>query len=325
MKAQSMKKASANLSAAKPVNAKAALVSLRTQMHLMLAQKEPLADTLLCAILSGGHVLFEDVPGVGKTTLIKGVTKLLGVEMARVQCTSDLLPSDIIGVEVFSSDKEGFVFHKGPVFSHVLFVDELNRCSPRTQSALLEAMAEGVVTLNRTTYALPSPFLVFATQNPSDFVGTYPLPESQLDRFAARLHLNYPGLAQERRIFEKSSADPVALMRPEVIGVDALIALQKAAEKTHLSDRVVDYMTRIIDRTRNHPGIRLGVSTRGGVVWVRMARAHALLNGRDFVTPDDLHALAIPCLLHRIVARGGQDALPALQEILASTPVENVL
>ncbi len=304
---------------------KATLAMLRTELHRLLHQKEEIADTLLCALLCSGHLLFEDVPGVGKTTLIKAVAKLLGLEMARVQCTSDLLPSDILGVEVFSTEKEQFAFHKGPIFSNIVFVDELNRCSPRTQSALLEAMAEGIVTLNRTTYTLPNPFVVFATQNPSDFVGTYPLPESQLDRFAAKIHLNYPSSNREKEIFMRSAADPISDVPQLNLGPELLSEMQSSTEQVHVEARVVDYVKRFIDATRNHPAIRLGVSTRGGVIWVRMAKAHAAINGRDYVTPDDLHALAIPCLLHRLVSRNGADALPVLQEILSSIPIENVL
>jgi len=317
MKAQARSKSAA-------VDSRSALVELRRNLHVILNQKEDVADTLLCALLCSGHVLFEDVPGVGKTTLIKTLAKLLGLDMSRIQCTADLLPSDILGIEVFSSEKDTFTFHQGPIFSHIVFVDELNRCSPRTQSALLEAMAEGIVTLNRTTHALPSPFVVFATQNPSDFVGTYPLPESQLDRFSAKIHLNYPSESRERSIFSQSSPDPIAGVPELNFGPETLSDLQKSIEGIHVSDRVVDYAKRVVDSTRNHPGIRLGVSTRGGVIWIRMAKAHALLEGRDFVTPDDLHALAIPCLLHRLVSRTGNDALPALQEILTSTPVDHV-
>lgn len=323
MKARTKRKAGAELMVR--TGPKATLQTLRAELHRILHQKEELADTLLCALLCSGHILFEDVPGVGKTTLIKAVAKLLGLEMARVQCTSDLLPSDILGVEVFSSEKEQFAFHKGPIFSNIVFVDELNRCSPRTQSALLEAMAEGIVTLNRTTHPLPNPFVVFATQNPSDFVGTYPLPESQLDRFAAKIHLNYPSASREKEILMHSVTDPLSDVPQLNLGPELLAQMQAATEKVHVEERVVDYVKRFIDATRNHPAIRLGVSTRGGVIWVRMAKAHASINGRDYVTPDDLHALAVPCLLHRLVSRNGADPLPALQEILSSIPIENVL
>ncbi len=300
------------------------LKQLRKSLGDVLAGKEEVASHMLCALLCSGHVLFEDVPGVGKTTLIKTLSRLLGMEMARIQCTSDLLPSDILGVEVFNHENQGFVFHRGPIFSQLVFVDELNRCSPRTQSALLEAMGEGVVTLNRNSYALPKPFIVFATQNPSEFVGTYPLPESQLDRFSAKIHLDYPSAERERSIFQKSSADPLSDVAAIPGTRVALGELQGLVEATHVSDRVADYAKRVVDATRNHPALRLGVSTRGGVSWVRMAKAHALLEGRDFVTPDDLFALSRVCLLHRLVSRSGADALPALQEVLSSTPIENV-
>jgi len=188
---------------------RAALHQFRSEVLHFLAGKEALVDAILSAILSSGHILLEDVPGVGKTTLIKAVAKLMGCEMKRVQCTSDLLPSDIIGVEVYNTQEHEFVFHKGPIFTNIILADELNRASPRTQSALLEAMGEGFVTVERKTYPLPKPFIVFASQNPSHHIGTYPLPESQLDRFSVKLSLNYPSQNKEIEIFAVSSLDPL--------------------------------------------------------------------------------------------------------------------
>jgi MoxR-like ATPase len=299
------------------------LDTLRRALQAFLVGKEALGDLILCGVLASGHILFEDIPGIGKTTLIKALAKLLGLEMSRIQCTSDLLPSDILGVEVYSASREAFVFHPGPVFSNFLLVDELNRTSPRSQSALLEAMAEGVVTINRKVYPLPQPFLVFATQNPSDHVGTYALPESQLDRFAARVRLWYPVDAQERQIFTQSARDPLEALSAGHLGPDTLCRWQAAAEGVHVSDRVIDYVKKVVDRTRSHEALKLGVSTRGGVIWLRMARARALLCGRDYIIPDDLLALAGPCLGHRVIPRSaGADMTLVLDGILKSIDIE---
>jgi len=299
------------------------LEQLRDGLRQFLVGKEELADIILCGVLASGHLLFEDIPGIGKTTLIKALAKLLGLQISRVQCTSDLLPSDILGVEVFSARQEEFVFHPGPIFSNFLLVDELNRTSPRTQSALLEAMAEGVITINRKQYPLPQPFMVFATQNPSDYLGTYALPESQLDRFTAKVRLWYPVDAQERKIFGAASLNPLDALPSAELGGHAVIEMQKAAEKIQVSERVVDYVKQVIDRTRNHEALKQGISTRGGVIWLRMARARALLYGRDYLIPDDLLALAGPCLSHRLLSRSsGSDNALILDSILKSIDVE---
>jgi MoxR-like ATPase len=300
-----------------------ALDQLRQKLKPFLVGKEATSDVILCGLLASGHILFEDIPGIGKTTLIKALAKLVGMEMSRIQCTSDLLPSDLLGVEVFSATKEQFIFHPGPLFSNFVLVDELNRTSPRTQSALLEAMAEDVVSINRKQYPLPQPFLVFATQNPSDHLGTYSLPESQLDRFAAKIRLWYPVDAQERSIFTASALDPIAALTSGGLGPQRMIQLQRASDEIFVSDRIVDFAKRVIDRTRNHEALKLGISTRGGVIWLRMARARALIYGRDYVIPDDLLALAGPCLSHRVVPRAtGTDVALALETIIKSVDIE---
>jgi MoxR-like ATPase len=309
--------------AAPPASAetRAALAAFRRELTAFLRGKDGLCDVILSAVLSSGHLLFEDVPGVGKTTLVKALSRWLGLSMSRIQCTSDLLPADILGVEVYSQATDAFVFHQGPIFSQIVLVDELNRASPRTQSALLEAMAEGVVSLNRKAYPLPQPFLVCATQNPSDYVGTYRLPESQLDRFAAKVHLDYPSDEREREILSQGAGDVLSRLGGALLDAQRLNELSKAAESVHVASRVVDFAKNVIDSTRRHEALRLGISTRGAVIWMRMARARALVQERAYVTPDDLIFLAVPCLAHRLVPRHGDDARPALEEILSRTEV----
>ncbi len=296
--------------------------ALREALGLVLRGKEAVAETVLCALLSSGHVLFEDVPGVGKTTLIKFVSRWLGVEFSRIQCTSDLLPSDILGVEVYNQTNESFVYHKGPLFSPIVFVDELNRASPRTQSALLEAMAEGFVTVNRRAYELPKPFLVFATQNPSESIGTYPLPESQLDRFSARVKLQYPIDSVERDILRVATLNPMATTPTQILSLAELMSVQQQVDAIHVGDRVVDVAKQILDASRSQEGLKLGISTRGGVLWLRMARARAYLMRRDHVIPDDLLALAPSCLAHRLLSRAGRDASPVLDSLLSSVRID---
>ena len=298
------------------------LTKFRNELISFVKDKEALVDAMLCAILSSGHVLIEDVPGVGKTTVIKAISKLLGLEMRRIQCTSDLLPSDIIGVEVFSSSTQSFEFHKGPIFSNIVLADELNRASPRTQSALLEAMGEGFVTVDRHTYELPRPFILFAAQNPSDHIGTYPLPESQLDRFSVKLRLDYPSEQKEREIFRISALDPVGPLKATGLTQASLEQLQGLVETIFISDRVADYTKRFINSTRQHDAIKRGVSTRGGVIWLRVARARAMLNSRDYVTPDDLLAVGTYCLSHRVITHTGNDAQHVIQHLLNTIDIE---
>jgi MoxR-like ATPase len=295
----------------------------RMRMHLeaLVGHKDEVIDAALGALLCGGHVLLEDVPGVGKTTFIKAVAKLLGQEMIRIQFTSDLLPSDIIGVEVYNPSINEFVFHKGPVFTRILLADELNRASPRTQSALLEAMGEGYVTEGRKTHELPKPFIVFASQNPHDSIGTYDLPESQLDRFAAKIHLGYPTTKREVEILQAASMDPLESLPSGVLCIEDLLKLQKETEAVHVSERIIAYAKKVIDSSRSHADIKIGVSTRGGVIWLRMAKAKALLSSRDFVIPDDLREIAVSCLAHRIVVRGGIEAENCIRVLLSQIEV----
>jgi MoxR-like ATPase len=260
-------------------------------------------------LLSRGHLLIEDIPGVGKTTLARALAGALGGTFRRIQFTSDLLPSDIVGVSIYDQSGKVFELKKGPIFANVVLADEINRTTPRTQSALLEAMSEGQVSIDDTTHTLDSPFMVIATQNPAEHYGTYPLPESQMDRFLLRVSLGYPAKSVERELLrERSGADPVLKLSP-VVDLAAVRNLQDGVETIRVDDALLDYAMSIIEETRRHPGISVGVSTRGVLAWYRAAQAAALAGGRDFVVPDDLKLLAVPCLAHRLVLAQAHDSL----------------
>ncbi len=277
--------------------------------------------TLTC-LLAKGHLLLEDVPGVGKTTLALALARSLGVDFRRIQFTSDLLPADVVGVSIWSQTNDQFDFKPGPIFANIVLADEINRTTPRSQSALLEAMSEGRVSVDNVTHQLPDPFLVIATQNPLEHHGTYPLPESQLDRFLMRLSVGYPERDIEREILlNRRGADPVHTLA-EVLDRDAVVALQKAAEEVRIDDGIVDYILNVIDETRRDPRVRIGVSTRGALAMTRACRALAVVEGRDFVVPDDARALVVPVLAHRLSLTGTADAdmqrSEAIMEELAS-------
>ncbi len=258
----------------------------------------------VAALLAGGHVLFEDVPGVGKTTLARALATALGLDFRRIQFTSDLLPSDVLGVSVYNPRLQEFETRPGPVFTQVLLADEINRAPPRTQSGLLEAMQEGRVTLDDRTRELPRPFLVLATQNPLEQHGTYPLPESQLDRFLMRLTIGYPEAAREREILLGSSAqDPVAELDP-VMGPGEVLDLQARVDGVRADPALVDYLMEIVAATRADGRLRAGVSTRGAVALFRAARGYALVDGREYLVPDDVRRLVVPCLAHRVLPAG---------------------
>jgi MoxR-like ATPase len=295
---------------------------LRKQMELLVPEKPLVSSVSLCAILAQAHVLLEDVPGIGKTTFIKSIAKMLGLDFKRVQFTNDVLPSDVIGVEVYNQEKHKFEFHRGPIFTHIVLADELNRASPRTQSALLEAMGEGSVTTEGKSQMLPRPFIVFATQNPNESIGTYPLPESQLDRFAAKIRLDYPSKAKEIEILRVATLDPLSTVPEKLLAMEDLFKTQAALNGVFVADRVLSVAKRVIDASRHAESIKLGISTRGGVSWIRMAKARALLEGRDYVIPDDLIHLAISCLAHRIIPRAGLDNSEAIKNILAQVEVD---
>ena len=295
------------------------LTPLREALTQFLHGKDKITESILCALLAEGHLLFEDIPGVGKTTLIKALSQWLGLSMARVQCTSDLLPSDILGVEVYQNSQETFVFQRGPVFSNLVFVDELNRASPRTQSALLEAMAEGVVTVQKKSYPLPKPFLLFAAQNPSTALGTYSLPESQWDRFSVCLSLGYPSEEKELSILENSAKDHMGNEQQRLISPEALIELQKKTDAVTCNRRVSGFARRVLENSRRE--FPPGFSTRAGVLWMRLAKARAVLSGRDYVIPDDLIEMAGPCLSHRVTLKNSEGAA-RVAELLQKTAVD---
>jgi len=292
----------------------------------VLRGKDEVIEHVLVALVAGGHVLLEDLPGVGKSTLARAMAMAVGAEPSRIQFTSDLLPADIIGVSVWRPRAEAFEFRPGPIFAHVVLADEVNRAPPRTQSALLEAMGEGQVSVEGRPRPLPRPFMVIATQNPSEHHGTYPLPESQRDRFALRITLGYAAAEVEAGLLEAGSeatrvdASPVATLA-------AVEAAQRAAAALHLHPDLAAYAQRVVQATREHAELSQGVSTRGALAWVATARAHAWLHRRDHVSIDDLQRLAVPALAHRLVLRtpGGEldDAIRAdhVREILARVPV----
>jgi MoxR-like ATPase len=281
------------------------------------------------SLLARGHLLIEDIPGVGKTTLARALAASLGGTFRRIQFTSDLLPSDIVGVSVYDQHGKVFELKHGPIFANVVLADEINRTTPRTQSALLEAMSEGQVSIDDTTHTLPAPFMVLATQNPAEHYGTYPLPESQMDRFLLRISLGYPAKSVERDLLrERAGGDPVLKLAP-VVDLTAVRTLQDAVETIRVDDALIDYAMTIVEETRRHPAIVVGVSTRGALAWYRASQAAALAAGRDFVIPDDIKGLAVPCLAHRLalaqtyesLGRARGDAERIIGEICGRVPV----
>jgi MoxR-like ATPase len=283
----------------------------------------------LAAVLAGGHVLLEDVPGVGKTTLARAMAKTLGVRFQRIQFTADLLPGDVVGTTIFRAESATVSFRPGPLFANVVLADEINRASPKTQSALLEAMAERQVSVDDTTHPLPQPFIVLATQNPLEHHGAYPLPESQLDRFLVRLSLGYPPLDDERDILvnNRSGHDVLAAL-PALLDESGLLTLQSQVQAVSLAPLAADYLLAIATATRTHGDVELAVSTRGVIGWAQLARALASMAGRNFVTPDDIKASAKPVIVHRLGLRGVVDpshmrrrAEAVVDELLRSTPV----
>jgi MoxR-like ATPase len=267
--------------------------------HIILDKEQQITLALTC-LLARGHVLIEDIPGIGKTTLAKTLAILLGLDLQRIQCTSDLLPGDILGVSVFDRKSGAFRFQPGPIFAQMVLVDEINRASPKTQSGLLEAMAEGQVSLDRQSHPLPVPFLVIATQNPLEQSGTSPLPESQLDRFMIRMHLGYPSRQAERNLLlGRDRQDLLANLEP-VLDPDKIQDLQAQAQKVHTADPVIDYIQNILDFTRRDPRFQSGLSPRAGLDLVRCAKAWAMLQNRDFVLPEDVQAVLPWVTGHRL-------------------------
>ena len=293
-----------------------ALKAAQQQVNSLVLGKSQEVRLAFVALLSGGHILIEDLPGLGKTTLAHALAATLGLGFQRVQFTSDLLPADVLGVSVYDAQSRQFQFHPGPVFTHVLLADEINRAPPRTQSALLEAMAEHQVTLDGMTRALPDPFFVIATQNPVDLAGTYPLPDSQLDRFLLRLTLGYPNAESERALLAGADRrELIAQVSPLLSSADVL-QLRAAVNEVHASDALVDYVQALLARSRQQPGVRVGLSPRAGIALLRAARAYALLLGRKHVLPEDVQALFAAVAAHRLVAEAEASSSQALAKAI---------
>jgi MoxR-like ATPase len=299
------------------------LETAQTQVNGLVLGKAREVRLAFVALLSDGHVLIEDLPGLGKTTLAHALAASLGLGFQRVQFTSDLLPSDVLGVSIFDAQARNFQFHPGPIFAQVLLADEINRAPPRTQSALLEAMAEHQVTVDGTTHALPDPFFVIATQNPVDLAGTYPLPDSQLDRFLLRLHLGYPSDDAERALLAGTDRRDLIAQSSAVLDADSVRALRRAVTEVHASEALIEYVQNLMARSRHHPGVRVGLSPRAGLALLRAARAHALLCGRGHVLPEDVQELFVAVAAHRLVvdAESG-DAAALAKSILQAVAVD---
>jgi MoxR-like ATPase len=269
---------------------------------------------LIASLFARGHVLIEDVPGVGKTTLARALARCLGGTFRRIQFTSDLLPSDILGVSIFNQQTNAFEFKPGPIFANFVLADEINRTTPRTQSSLLEVLNEGHVSVDNQTHPLDDPFMVIATQNPLEHFGTYPLPESQMDRFLLRVRMDYPSLPDERRVIaERGGYDPVEMIKPE-LEMAQICLVQKKVDKVRVDPALLDYVMSLVRETRRSPFFALGISTRGGIAWYRAAQAYALVNGRDYCVPDDFKRLALPCLAHRVVMASPQESISRTRE-----------
>jgi MoxR-like ATPase len=300
-----------------------ALTRARAAVNEVIVDKADVVDLAFSALLANGHLLIEDLPGVGKTTLAHALSLALGGSWQRIQFTNDMLPADIVGVSVFRREEEVFEFRAGPIFANVVLADEINRATPRTQSALLEAMAEGQITIDGQTHTLPRPFFVIATQNPLDLVGTYPLPDSQLDRFLLRTSIGYPSPAQERRLLlESDRRDLLAAMRP-VLDPGQVQTLIAEAAALHVSEPLLDYIQALVAATRNHSGIRAGLSPRAALALIQSARAHAYVNQHSFCTPESVKAVFPALATHRLqpIPESGLSSEEVVAEILETTTV----
>jgi MoxR-like ATPase len=307
-------------------SAKDKILALREAIGTTIKGKQETIDLAIVALLAEGHLLIEDVPGVGKTTLGHALARSIDCNFHRIQFTSDLLPSDVLGVSVYSPKLNEFEFKPGPIFANIVLADEINRTTPKTQSALLEAMNEGQVTIENVTYPLPRPFMVLATQNPIEHHGTYPLPESQLDRFLMRIAVGYPDASAEKEILKRFSGSNYQNLGEAVLTPSEVLFLQDESRKVHVDESIVDYMIAVVNRTRSHPEIELGISPRGTAALFRAAQAVAMLDGRSFVIPDDIKKLIHPVCEHRLsMVRSGSrmqsNARSVLQEIVDQTPV----
>ncbi len=305
------------------------LANLQQAIRSVVRGKDDVIRLALVTLLARGHLLIEDVPGVGKTTLAHVLARSFNCAFQRIQFTSDMLPSDVIGVTVFSQQTQQFEFRPGPIFANVVLADEINRTTPKTQSALLEAMNEFQVTVENSTHPLPRPFMVIATQNPIEHHGTYPLPESQLDRFLMRLRVGYPDPASEKAILRRAvESDGLDQVRP-VMAAEDVLEMQRSVRRVKVDDALVDYALALVEKTRRHSDLSLGVSPRGSMSFYRAAQALAMLEGRTYTIPDDFKRLVLPVLAHRCVVsarytstlKKSEQAEAILNEIVESTPV----
>lgn len=307
----------------------AKIAELQAAIERVIKGKSETVKFALIALLAKGHLLIEDVPGIGKTTLANALARALELSFQRIQFTSDLLPSDVIGLSIFNQKSGDFEWKAGPIFSNIVLADEINRATPKTQSALLEAMAEEQVTVEGVSRRLPLPFIVVATQNPSEHHGTYPLPESQLDRFMLRLHIGYPSLADERQILrDRENNDPLSAVEPVMSQAD-ILELQNLAGEVRVDEVLLDYLLQIVDQSRKSESLELGISPRGTLALFRSAQALALIEGRNYCIADDIKRLVLPCFAHRVIvnSRGGairnrtRQAEQVLREILQKVAV----
>lgn len=305
------------------MNAQAKLKSLLDQLNTVIVGKTAQVQDGVACLLAGGHLLIEDAPGVGKTTLAHALSRSFGLQFSRVQFTADLMPSDLSGVSIYDRNQNAFVFHPGPIFAQVLLADEINRASPKAQSALLEAMEEKQVSIEGETRPLPVPFFVIATQNPQEQLGTHPLPESQLDRFLMRISLGYPDRVSERALLSGSDRREMVDRLPGLLSAQELQALQQQVQAVHAAPPLLDYLQDLIAATRNGRWFVQGLSPRAGLAVLRAAKAQALLSGRDYVAPDDLQAILPQTTAHRLVpvASAGRGPLEQVRALLEAVPL----
>lgn len=305
------------------------IAELQAAIETVIRGKSETVKYALVTLFAKGHLLIEDVPGIGKTTLASALAKALDLSIQRIQFTSDLLPSDVIGLSIYNQQAGDFEWKPGPIFANIVLADEINRATPKTQSALLEAMAEEQVTVDGVSRLLPLPFMVVATQNPSEHHGTYPLPESQLDRFMLRLQMGYPSLDDERQILrDRAETNPIDRIRP-ILSRDDVLELQARVSAVRVDEALVDYLLQIVDATRRSEHLELGVSPRGALALFRCAQALALIEGRDYCIADDIKRLVLPCFAHRVISNSrsaalrnrGREAETILNDILERTAV----